>query len=577
MAGGIISIALKAVDQYSGVLTGLNQGFELVSKGINFMKGAADAAFGAINKGVELARIGGAFQEQRNQFENLAKSYGVSGQSIIDTVKKTSANTLSEFNSISIATRALAAGLQGQDLNNALSYVKRWSEATGESFDSVAERVFTSLSSGRYAVLRQMGLVIENGATLNDVTKAMAEGLKRFGDTGFNAADKLDAVTASQEDFNRKLGQGINNSEKFQAVLGTVSDRFVELINSFDPAPISAFVDFVIDGAISVYKSFNTAFPEVFKIIDNFFKTAASGGQGWAKAFSDLFFEVLRAAATTINTIISIFTDLNKGNFISGFVDAVLSAFALVGGGFAALVSGLTNIIADTLKYIDQLALYYTRKFPKLAELIGLDNVNFSALGEGLRETVGVAAGALSSGLLDLADKGIPGINKMNESLESMKFNLGDIDTLQKQAGQGIDEIGRKYGQAKDQTTDLFSSTIRIQLDDGSFRDVETSFSSLSNAVGSVPIGVNIDAESDEVLDKLKGIKDSTKDIKVDARLQLKADDKTKTIADYIIEKVGGVSWPAAMQQIMDAMLTMLIAAVANEPLPIAITNFKPV
>ena len=241
-----INIVLNAVDKYSSTLTGLNQGLELLSKGFGLVKDAANFAFDTIGKGVELARLGGAFDEQRNQFENLANSYRLNGQQIIDTVQEISGRTLTEFQSIKTATIATASGLRGKEMEEALQYAKRWSEATGGSFEDAAEKIFTALSSGRTGVLKQMGLVVEQGAKVEDITKAITLGLKRFGDTGFNTADNLDSLSAAQEDLTRKLGQGINQSKEFQSVLGGVSDAVFNFVKGFNPKPISVFVDLLV-------------------------------------------------------------------------------------------------------------------------------------------------------------------------------------------------------------------------------------------------------------------------------------------------------------------------------------------
>lgn len=257
-----ISIVLKAVDQYSGVITGLNQGFELVGKSIDIMKAAADIAFAAMAKGVELvgktidlAALGGNFEEQRSQFENLANSYGKTGQKIIDTVKYVSSNTISELEALPVATKAIASRLQGPDLENVLTYAKKWSEAYGGSYESAAEAMFNAFSTGKYAVLKQMGLVIEKGMTTDEVLNLISNGLKRFGETGFNTGDKLAALNASVDDFWTKIGRAINATDVFDEVLGNLSDSFVDLIKIFDATPITKAMDAVFAATKRMYNA----------------------------------------------------------------------------------------------------------------------------------------------------------------------------------------------------------------------------------------------------------------------------------------------------------------------------------
>jgi uncharacterized protein YjbK len=326
-----------------------------------------------------------------------------------------------------------------------------------------------------------------------------------------------------------------------------------------------------VGGVIDIYKAFITAFPGIGRVIDDFFKQSGDEAQGFTKALVSLFFTLAKSAATAVNSIVDIFTDLNRGNFISNFVEAIVAAFALVGGGFATLASGLVGIISDVLLSIDQLAAYYSRKFPKISELIGLDNVNFSGLARGLRESVGVAAGALGEGLLNIADKGVPGLTKLNQNLDSVKINLEDIDGLQSTALKAIGDISDKYSQTK-KDFGTVETEITVQLADGTLQTFKQNIDRVTGDASRNKIGIDID---DETLGNLEKLKTATKDAKIDAKLTIKDDQRTRNIADYIIEKVGGVNWPQAMQAIMDAMLTMLIAAVADEQLPIAITNFR--
>lgn len=449
-----INIVLNAVDKYSGTLTGLNQGLELVGKGLDALKFAAGAAFDAVSKGVELARIGGAFNEQRNQFENLAKSYKLNGQAIIDTVKETSANTISEFDSIAIATKAVAAGLQGKELNDALLYVKRWSEATGESFQGAAEKVFTSLSSGRYSVLRQMGLVIENGAKLNDVTAAMSEGLKRFGETGFNSADKLDALNASQDDLIRKFGQGINASKGFQSVLGTISDAVVKLVKDFDPAPIAVFVDLLVSGANVAAQAFFNAFPQIKKIIDFTLSNSGLAVKRFSTFVIDNVFALTKTIAEAINATINVITGFNVGNVFS----KAFQSITIIVGGIVKFVAGAVSQTVDVvLSGFDNLFLALAGladKFPSIFAELGFSGEDIRDFSDGIdtiRKGVVGAADGIGDFVFDASKKAALLADDFNKTAKSLRVDLGSIEEAQKKAVASLDafEVSGKTAEIK--------------------------------------------------------------------------------------------------------------------------------
>lgn len=439
-----INIVLNAVDKYSSTLTGLNQGLELVTKGLGLVKDAAGLAFGAIAKGVEFARVGGAFDEQRNQFENLAKSYKLNGQEILDVVKTTSANTVSEFDSISVATRALAAGFKGPELNDALTYVKRWSESTGESFTAVAERVFTSISSGRYSMLRQMGLVIENGAKLDGVTKAMSEGLERFGDTGFNTADKLDALTASQDDFYRKLGQGINQSEEFQDIMGSVSDTIVDLVKSFNPQPISVFLDLMITGSRAVADIFLSAFPQIRTTVDAVMSDTTGAVKDFSTDAIDAVFAVVRGFADATNTILDILDGMGLITFVEFTVSATLQAVEFTSNLITRVVAGLIGSTIAGLGEIVGAVRAFAQSSPLIAESVGLDAVSLAEMEVGFKRAArGVEnlGESFAQGFSAASEAGQRLTADIAQAAKTQRFDLTSIDNFEQQAKAKLEKI----------------------------------------------------------------------------------------------------------------------------------------
>ena len=439
-----INIVLNAVDKYSSTLTGLNQGLELLSKGFGLVKDAAGFAFDTIGKGVELARIGGAFDEQRNQFENLANSYKLNGQQIIDTVQDISSNTVTELEAVKIATKAVAVGLQGPDLQNALAYAKKWSEATGESFESAAERITTALGTGRFGVLRQMGLIVEKGATTEQVLKSISAGLQRFGETGFNAADKLDSLNVAQEDFTRKIGQGINQSKEFQSVLGTVADAVFNLVKGFIPAPVTVFVDLLVKGAKSIGSAFLTAFPSVNKALEALFTDTKSAVANLTRFMIDASFGTVRQISSAINTVVDLVQGLNIGNIFS---KAAQSIALIVGTLIEGIAKSVSFVINYVLKGFDNLALGLAatiRKFPNIADALGIDPDEV----EGLADSFNSIRTSLTGGLDGIgnlafdAGKNIAfALNDFNKSADKYKISLDAIDKAQADAKKSAEDL----------------------------------------------------------------------------------------------------------------------------------------
>jgi vacuolar-type H+-ATPase subunit H len=466
MSESNINIVLNAIDHYSGVLTGLNQGLELLGKGFGYVKSAAGFAFDTIGKGIELAKVGGAFQEQRAQFENLAASYKQSGQSIIDTVRETASYTVNEMDSIKVATKAMAAGLQGDNMKVALAYLKKWSEATGESFLAVSDRAFTALSSGKTALLNQMGLFIDKGDDLTEITAKMREGLKRFGDTGFNAADQFDALTAAQDDFWRKLGQGVNNSEGFQEILSGLTEAVIGFVRGFNPATATLFFDMLTDGAMTTYRVIAEAYPEISELLESLFNNPVKAASNLSRAAVDAFFAIRKAGSNLYNDLIDIFAVANFENWMSGTFNFAMKGISALGWGISSLaklgVDAFTFLYDSYAEAVDKIV----RSSPKIAKLLGFDSVDTGQIrkwGAEAQEGIGVLAESFKTGFADLFGNMDQTYGNMNEQLAEIKVSTEDIDKAHKDALASLKAIEDSYDTSTIKARGLGDATTALQ------------------------------------------------------------------------------------------------------------------
>jgi len=470
-----INIVLNAIDNYSGTLTGLNQGLEILSKGFGLVKDAAGFAFDTIGKGVELARLGGAFDEQRNQFENLARSYKISGQEIIDAVQEISGNTVTEFEAIKTATVATASGLRGKEMQDALTYAKRWSEATGGSFQDAAEQIFEALSSGRTSVLKQMGLVVESGAKVEDITKAISQGLKRFGDTGFNTADALDSLGVAQDDLSRKLGQGVNQSQEFQSVLGAVSETVFKFVKGFNPKPISVFVDLLISGAKSIGRAFFDAFPAVGKGVEALLANTGKSIEAFSKYAINTIFGIARSVGEGVNMAIDFIQGANIGNIFSKAAQSVSLIVGTLVEGTVKAVSAAIDFILGGLDDLSSGVAEVVRSFPNVAEALGIDADQIDQLGSSIdkvRSTISGGLDGIGNFAFAVGEKVALGLDNFNDSAEKYKVNLNSIDAAQKRALAALQDKGAKLTLTADYSG-LLSAEEELRIKSGAAKDEE--------------------------------------------------------------------------------------------------------
>jgi hypothetical protein len=562
-----VSIVLKAIDEYSKTVTGLNQGFELAGKTLGILEGIASTAFAAVKAGAEfafdgvkkaidLASLGGAFDEQRNQFENLAKSYKVSGQAIIDTVKATSSNTLSEFDSIAVGTKALAAGLKGEDMATALSYIKRWTEATGQSFTQVAEQVFTSLSSGRFSVLRQMGLVIETGAKVEDVVDAMAAGLKRFGETGFNTADELDSLTAAQDDLYRKIGQAINQSSIFQNVLSAVSKAVNDFVKEFDTKPIKVLSDALSQGFLDAKNAAAEYFPNITSLFLLTKKDIVGAATALSLEVTDVFFALAESSANAFNLVLDSLKlaeaaiSLSKG--INLVVDLVTGASVLVieivGRTLATITFAVEKAVSAFASILESA--------PSVADSLGLNAKDFRDVEGGLKKLandVDAGTSSMTKGVLAIGNTTRSAVESILRNTDSWKISLDGVDKKH----QSVITTIRAVGEAAKESYGQITAADMAQVD---------AFNSLENDALTTLESVMSDLEAfdQETAASLQGI---------NQKKALESAGQGSSVMQDTARLLSGANWPAEFSALGEFLFKWVLSSAAGSPVPMAITT----
>ena len=307
---------------------------------------------------LKLAKIGGAFQEQSTQFAIYADSMGKNSNDMLRMLEDVSNGSLTMQQKIALGTKAVTSGLSMEDLQTAMAYVKKFTESSGQDFDSMAQTIFGALSSGRYAVLKQMGLIIEEGASASDAISQMKDRMALFGDTGFNTADAIDKVVAKVSDFVTKIGEAVNNSEAFKRVIKYVSDGVAEFVASFDYASFGNFFDNLIRSAEVVYVALRDTFQGVYESIRDTFKRLGTSAGG-----SEVFNALVSASIGAAKGIVSALQmAANLVLPIAG--DMAGGVIKLIGDAYTFAETGAIRMAASISKY-------FTKALISIGQILG--------------------------------------------------------------------------------------------------------------------------------------------------------------------------------------------------------------
>ena len=494
-----ISITLKAIDEYSGVLTGLNQGFELVGKGIAAMQAVGELAFAAVEAGiglvtdaVELAGQGGNYTEMRRQFNNVAESFRVDGDSIIEDLNKISVNMVSLADQTRIAGKAIISGLDQEQIATVFEFVKRRTEMTGESFEAMSEKIFTAFASGKFTPLEKLGIEIDKDETQSTAIRRLELALVAYGDAGFNTTDKINALKNAQNSFTTALGVAINESPTFQKAMTGITDAVWTMLDKFDPRPITEFFEAMYDFGSIIIDSLIDIIPglrDIYNTTIDFFSNSMDSSEQFSVAVVNVVFGIVRSVAEGINSILDLLETtgiLTAVEFIvSAFVDTIRLGLDMSIGLVGRFVSYVIDTSSSVISAIGEMA----RNSPMIAEAMGLDPEGLAMVENGLNK-----AGRSVDGFMDAwdnVDEGLDIAQEFNAALadgirnfkidtdsldrieEDMKDRISDIDFSQdwKDAlgiGEGIDP--EAYAEAQRQSDAITAEFEKARADEEAWK-----------------------------------------------------------------------------------------------------------
>ncbi len=447
----ILDAANKSKDGVTGwsdVVTGLNQGWELASKVVG---GAADAivtigekAFEAAKSVGEFIAAGGEYSEQKTQLDNLAASYGQSGDQIVRMIQKISDNTLSMGDTMRVASKTLASGMSGPEMETALTYAKKWSESTGQEFDSVAESITNAMAKGKFAALKEMGIIVNKGDEVSSIVEKMREGLSRFGDSGQNINDSFESLKNTWDEFLLKIGKALNDIPALGQLFGELADGALKFVQEFDPSAITEWGEVAVQTVEAFAKAFVGTMPDVGKTIADMFSGSHTTAKEFFTSVTDMLFDVYKSFAETWNKIIETFQGLNFGNWATTLFSDVTTLFGQIAEATAQLVGMLVKQVTDgvssALGVIEALAI----NNPNLAEFIGIDTTQIEAARKNLEEFANAAesAGNNAADFFKGTQEAVAGMfDNANQKADGWKINLSDIDKMHGQINESISNI----------------------------------------------------------------------------------------------------------------------------------------
>lgn len=342
-----------------------NQLWELIGKG-------ADVVLGLAGSVSDLADSGGELNEVEGNFKKLAASAGIAGDDFLTTIKKVTDGNISLKETAALSSAAIVQGFSGEQITSAFKFAQQLSDQGKGNVEDLFSTITESTAKGRTASLAAFGIIAESGASAAQVFDLINEKVSNAGEGFFNFGDNLKSISTSFVDFKDRVGQALNQSEAFQKVVQFITDEVTDFVGAFDFSQIGLAFDYIIKAGFAVAESLGIDFSDIKKTILSTF----AGGNEFVKSFIlnsiDAFGLLRKTVANTFNDLLTLLGDAFAG--FAEFYNSIKFGAASIGVAFdnawITMKTGLFSAISAMVEQVD----YFAEKFPKIAEVLGLQD-----------------------------------------------------------------------------------------------------------------------------------------------------------------------------------------------------------
>jgi hypothetical protein len=288
-----------------------NSSLDILEKASRYAKSAFD-----------FLKDGASYTEAKESFDAYAKSLGANSDAIISSLRKASAETISNRNLVLTASRAMALGVtsDSEKMGKLLEIARNRATLFGVDTTKAFDDIVTGIGRSSPIILDNLGIRIPAGFA--QMTQGMTEAQK--------VSKLLELVLA---DGGRELeslgGLTLSTADKFRQLESAVDDLSVELKADLSESLVS-LVDFARKTGIPAMKSgldLVNDFVKSIKKLDDEFSAINLTLSATAGAFSGL------ALATVLSQITEIAKQIGKANAAQKLFNAsaLLNPYVAIG------------------------------------------------------------------------------------------------------------------------------------------------------------------------------------------------------------------------------------------------------
>ncbi|MBN1869398.1 MAG: hypothetical protein JW847_02325 [Candidatus Omnitrophica bacterium] len=273
-----LSIILKLRDEATKRLEGVRGALQRFAnswkKNWLAITAAITASIMALRKAWDLMELGAKVEQQKQAFENLASSLGMSSEKIIKDLRRMSGETLSTAQVMEKASQAMILGIDPTKLAKMMEISRASARAFGKDVGFMFESIAIGVGRQSKLILDNLGIIVSAGDAYEKYAKTLGKSTKELTEMERKQAF-LNATLEAGERILRQIDTStMTNLEKMQRLKAQWEDFAVKIGQALWHVLgfIQGFMNHIISGFFTLLEVASTVFQKMLVPLVKFYE-----------------------------------------------------------------------------------------------------------------------------------------------------------------------------------------------------------------------------------------------------------------------------------------------------------------
>lgn len=288
-----VQLVINGVDNASKVMKGIGRNVASLGDKMKRAGAVSVAGLGAVSAGIfKLAKDAGQFNSVKDSLDSLSKGFNTSTESILDSTRKATAGTVSDFEIMNKSVKAMSligkesfdslGGTFDENFARMATIAKKAARATGQDVEYMFDSIVTGVGRASPMILDNLGIVLDSEKAYEDYAKELGKTSKELTNTEKKTAILNQVLERGESQYMDVSVSAGGLTGTMQRLGASFKNTAVKIGQAFEPA-----VNRMVSKALPLLEGLGKWFDENSDTIKKFVDESAVWLEEFGKSIID--------------------------------------------------------------------------------------------------------------------------------------------------------------------------------------------------------------------------------------------------------------------------------------------------